>query len=91
MLLSVQSNFLPAIHCVIVCLYAQTLNWNDLLARRVKPPFVPTIVSHIVCFCICFILFSFWPNSEFTVFGVRCPVSRESYVRICNFYICNKC
>jgi len=29
--------------CVCVC--AQNLNWNDLLARRIKPPFVPTIVS----------------------------------------------
>jgi len=27
-------------HC-----FAQTVNWSELLARRVRPPFVPTVVS----------------------------------------------
>jgi len=35
-------------YCV-VCL--QSLNWNDLLAKRIKPPFVPKIVSFF-CFGI---------------------------------------
>ena len=30
---------------LLSCMFAQNLNWNDLLAKRIKPPFVPTIVS----------------------------------------------
>ena len=29
--------------------FVQNLNWNDLLAKRIKPPFVPTIVSSWLC------------------------------------------
>jgi len=30
---------------VVFFLYLQNLNWEDLLAKKIKPPFVPTIVS----------------------------------------------
>ena len=39
-----------------VIMFVQNLNWNDLLARRIKPPFVPTIVSfwlYTICRCMC--------------------------------------
>jgi len=39
---------------MIVALFSQTLNWKDLLARKFRPTFVPTIVSttdvHLVGF-----------------------------------------
>jgi len=31
--------------CVILLYIIQTINWAELLARRVRPPFVPTVVS----------------------------------------------
>lgn len=32
------------------CAYFQNLNWNELLMRKVKPPFVPTVVSDVVLY-----------------------------------------
>ena len=33
--------------CVCGALFPQTVNWADLLARKFKPSFIPTIVSRI--------------------------------------------